>query len=580
MSESSFSADAVGEPALDLPPRHPGPTASMPAWRLGGVAKALWRLFAARSPGTLFGGLLAALLRAGVLLCVSVAIGRVASGGAVMAPAVWAAVGLLAAAALGHLGQRVVIHAIQDGLTRLREQMVDRLLSLPVGTVQNEGVERFMLAMTRDGELVNQMARACFGALLPGIVLVLLCLCGIVLVMPALIVPLVSVLALLWLARRRLSRRLAVEMALAHEAIDQLYERLRATALRHELAVSHANEPHERQACQAVIAHSHVLMRALSRMQSLTSELDALVLGLALLGLVTWLASAGAPTVSGASLASVLFLMLALRGALQSMLRALQEMAQGAPALAGIERLLALSPEPPHDGRVQPTHWRMSLEGVSCRVGTRTLIRDASLTLEPGRITVLTGANGTGKTTLLRLVLGLHTADGGTVHVDGVPWARIDRSAFRQGVGYLPQTPVLFAGTVYDNITYATASVAPQAVQDVMRAMGLGVRLTAWPDGLTTRLGPAGSPLSGGERQRVALARVLLREPRLLVLDEPTNHLDGLSAQALMSTLRQVPGRPAVFIISHDPTLIEQADQGLEMVDGRLRVLIRTSQEP
>jgi ATPase subunit of ABC transporter with duplicated ATPase domains len=71
----------------------------------------------------------------------------------------------------------------------------------------------------------------------------------------------------------------------------------------------------------------------------------------------------------------------------------------------------------------------------------------------------------------------------------------------------------------------------------------------------------------------VALARVLLREPRLLLLDEPTNHLDGLGAQALMTMLRRVPGRPAVFIISHDPTLIEQADRVLEMVDGRLRVV-------
>ena len=488
--------------------------------------------------------------------------------------------GLLAAAVLGYFGQRVIIDAIQNGLTSLREQLVDRLLSLPVSTVQHQGVERFMLAMTRDGELVNQMARACFGALLPGAVLVLLCLCGIVAMMPVLIGPLITALALLWLVRRRLSRRLAVEMSLAHEAIDQLYERLRATALRHELAVSHANEPHEREACQTVIAHSHALMRALTRTQSLTSELDALVLGLALLGLVAWLATAGGSAVSGTSLASVLFLMLALRGALQGMLRALQEMAQGASALAGIERLLALSPEPSHDGLVQPTHWHMSLEGVSCRVGARTLVRDAHLKLEPGRITVLTGANGAGKTTLLRLVLGLHAADGGAVLVDGVPWARIDRSSFRRGVGYLPQTPVLFAGTVHDNIIYATVSATPQAMQDVMHAVGLGPRLTAWPDGLMTRLGPAGSPLSGGERQRVALARVLLREPRLLVLDEPTNHLDGLSAQALMSTLRRVPGQPAVFIISHDPTLIEHADQALEMVDGRLHVLTEASQEP
>jgi ABC-type bacteriocin/lantibiotic exporter with double-glycine peptidase domain len=269
----------------------------------------------------------------------------------------------------------------------------------------------------------------------------------------------------------------------------------------------------------------------------------------------------------------VLFLLLAIRGALQSILRALQEIAQGAPALAGIERLLALPPEPPHDGHVQPTHWRVSLQGVSRSAGNRILVRDAHLTLEPGLVTVLTGANGAGKTTLLRLLLGLNATEGGAVHVDGVPWVGIDRSAFRRGVGYLPQNPVLFAGTLRDNVIYATVGVAPQTVDEVMQAVGLGARLNAWPDGLSTRLGSGGSPLSGGERQRVALARVLLREPRLLLLDEPTNHLDGLGAQALMTMLRRVPGRPAVFIISHDPTLIEQADRVLEMVDGRLRVV-------
>lgn len=576
MRESSLATDAAAPPQLASRACHLGPTAPLPTWRPAYIVRSLWRLCAARS-GALLGGLLAALLRAGVLLWVSLAIGRVASGGAVMSSAASAAIGILTAAALGYFGQRVVIDASQDLLTRLRQQLVDRLLSLPISTLQQQGVERFMQAMTRDGEMVNQMARACFGALLPGGVLVLLCLCGIAVMLPALIVPLISALALLWLVRRRLARRLAFEMSLAHEAIDSLYEELRATALRHELAVSHAHEPYERQACQAAIAHSHALMRSLTRTQTLATELDALVLGLALLLLVVWLATVGGLAISGGSLASVLFLLLALRGALQGMLRALQEMAQGAPALAGIERLLDLPPEPPHEGRVQPTRWRMSLAGASCRVGARTLVRDADLALEPGCITVLTGANGAGKTSLLRLLLGLNAVDGGTVHVDGVPWTRIDRAAFRRGVGYLPQNPVLFAGTVHDNVTYATVGATSQALQDVMHAVGLGARLNAWPDGLSTRLGSGGSPLSGGERQRLALARVLLREPRLLVLDEPTNHLDGLSAQALVAALRRVPGWPAVFIISHDPTLIEVADQALEMADGRLRVVKKIS---
>jgi len=546
----------------------PAPARDWHPWR---VVRRLWQLFATR-PMALLGGLTAALLRAGLLVGVSIAIGKVVGGGPAAAwAAMAAATGLLAAAALGYFGQRMVIDAVQDGLTRLREQLVDRLLALPGDTVRQQGAERFVLAMTRDGELLNQMARAFFGGLLPGTVLVLLCMGGIAVMLPALTAPLLVALALLWLVRRRLSHRLAGQMALAHEAIDQLYEQLGGTVLRHELAVSHANELHEQQASRAKVAHTHALARGLARTQTWVTELDALVLGLALLGLVAWLALAGGPAVSGPSLASVLFLLLALRGALQGALRALQEMAQGVPALASIERLLAMQAAPAHHGRVPPTHWCVTLEGMSRQADPSSLIRDLDLALEPGRITVLTGANGAGKTTLLRLLLGLTEAGHGTLRVDGVPWAQIDRSAFRRGVGYLPQNPVLFAGSVYDNLAYAVADATPQAVQRMATAVGLGPRLAVWPEGLAARLGPGGSPLSGGERQRIALARVLLRRPRMLILDEPTNHLDDPGTQALMALLRQAPGKPVVLVITHDPGFIAQADQTLELVDGRLQ---------
>jgi len=541
--------------------RVPGAIAPWRAWRPGSVTRSLWRLFSVR-PAALLGGLLSALLRAGVLLLVSAAVGRVVRGGDVWAWAGVAACGLVAAAVLGYLGQRSVIDAVQQGLTRLRERLVKQQLSLPVDVVLGSGAEGFVLTMTRDGELLGQMARACFGALLPGAVLVLLCLGGVAMLLPALAFPLLLALVVLGLARRQLSGRLAAQMARTHQAIDRLYEQLGGTVLRHEIAVSQANEAKERQTCRASIAQTHALARRLARMQANASEVEALVLGLSLLGLLAWVA-AGRAVVSGPDLASVMFLLLALRGALQSVLGALQEMALGVPALASVEHLLAMPPAPAHDGRTPPTHWRMTLDGVSRQVGDRMLVRHVDLTLEPGRITVLTGENGAGKTTLLRLLLGLSEADGGAVRVDGVPWAQIDRAAFRRGVGYLPQNPVLFAGTLYDNMAYAAPMATPQAVQAAAHAAGLHLALA-------TLLGPGGNPLSGGERQRVALARVLLRQPRMLVLDEPTNHLDAASAAALMALLRQLPDAPVMLIVSHDPIVIAEADQTLEMSGGHV----------
>jgi ABC-type multidrug transport system fused ATPase/permease subunit len=570
MPKVSSSVDAESPLDVAALARRPAAAAAMRDWRLGWILKALWQMLA-RRPAALLGGFLTALLRAGVLLAVSGAVGQVVRGGSVWAWAGLASLGLLAAAALGLAGQHFVIVAVQDGLTHLRERLVERQLSLPVDVVLQKGAEGFILAMTRDGELLGQMARACFGTLLPGAVLVLLCLGSIAVIWPVFVVPLALALAGLWLVRRRLARRLVAQMALTHEAIDRLYGQLGDTVLRHELAVSQANELHEREVCRVAVAQAHLHARVLAGTQARAAEVDGLALGLALLFLLTWAIAAGGSGLSGSSLASASFLLLALRSALQSVLNALQEVALGVPALVGIERLLAMKPAPTHEGDVVPTRWRVTLEGVSRQVGDRTLVRNVDMALEPGRIAVLTGANGAGKTTLLRLLLGLSEADSGTVRVDGVPWACIDRDAFRRGVGYLPQNPVLFTGTVYDNIAYAVPGAPLEAVLDAAHAVGLKDRLSAWPDGLATRLGPGGSPLSGGERQRVALAGVLLRRPRMLVLDEPTNHMDAASSQALVGLLRQWPGKPVVLIVSHDQTLVAQADQVLEMVGGCMR---------
>lgn len=585
MAERPHAAPlAQGADALEVASivRRQGATAPASSWQPAPLLRllgSLWRLFATR-PVPLLGGLLSSLARAGLLVLVSLAVGRLVAGAGEGGWAPWAlsaAAGLLGAAALGCLGQRMVIDRVQDGLTALRHRLVDVHLALPVGADSERGREAFVLAVTRDCELLGQMARACFAALLPAALLVLLCLGGIAVALPALAAPLALGLAGLWWVRRGLSRRLAGEMARAHEGIDRLYEQLGGTVLRHELAVSHGNEARERQACRAAIDQTHACTQALARTQTWAAELDTLSLGLALLALVAWLAVAGATEVSGASLATVLFLLLALRGALQAMLRAQQEMAQGVPALAAIEGLLAMPAAPTANGQVLPTAWHVQLRGVGCRVGARAVLRDVDLDLAPGRFIALTGPNGAGKTTLLRLLLGLAEAEGGSFHVDGVPWAEIDRTAFRRGVGYLPQSAGLFAGTLFDNVAYgldaaeaASASSAKRA-RELLSTLGLDVLLTTGPTGLDTRLGPGGSPLSGGERQRVALARVLMRRPRLLILDEPSNHLDAASVQALLGLLRQLPGRPAVLVVSHDPVVIAQADSVLALVDGFLR---------
>ena len=563
MSGFARSQPDVPRPALDGPSlaRQPAPRARVRHWRPWATVAGLWGLFGAR-PLALLAGLVASFARAALLLGVSLAVGRLVAGDA--GPASWAAAvaGLAGAALFGHLGQRAVVEAVQEGLGRLRLRLLDIQWAQPGASAGEGQAQALVLALTRDGELLGQMARACFASLLPAALLALLCLAGIAWTLPAL-APLLA-LGLLALAglRRGLARRLADDAARAHAGIDALYGHLSGVVARHELTVSHGLEPKEREQAAVAVQRAHARTADLACSQSWAAEADTLGLGLALLGMLAALALAGSGVLPS-QLAVVAFLLLVLRSALQTLLRAQQEVALGVPALAEIEALLALPGAAEHTGREAPSAWAMQLRGVGCRVGGHTVLRHVDLDLTPGRITVLTGANGAGKTTLLRLLLGLVPAHRGELRVDGRPWHEVDRAAFRRGVGYLPQDGGVFAGSVRDNVAYAAPVPAEARALQLLGQLGLEVALDL-------PLGADGRPLSGGERQRLALARVLTREPRLLVMDEPTNHLDAASVPALLALLRSLPVPPVVLIVSHDPAVIAAADDVVELVEGVL----------
>lgn len=550
--------------------RQPGTPAPLRAWRPRALGAALWQLFGA-ARWSLFAGLLLSVGRAGLLVGVSLAVGRLLQRSGPtrdgFGVAVAAALGLLAAAALGWLAQRLLIQAIQDGLGRWRRDLVEHQMRLPLTVVETQGAAPFVLALTRDAELLGQMGRACFAGLLPSGVLALASLAGLVWLVPSLAGPLaLGLLGLGWL-RRRWAARLADRMRRAHGELDALYGQLGGLVQRQELAVSHAGQEAECTAAFARIDAAHAATRDLALAQARTAEAEGLVLGLGLLGMVCWLAAGGASHATGA-LASLALLLMVLRGALQGTLRALQEMSLGVPALQGLQALRALPTLPDHGGRARPVDWAVSLRGVRCEIDGHEVLGPVDLDLAPGRICVVTGANGAGKTTLLRLLLGLVSPRAGQFTVDGVRWPEVDLMAYRQGLAYLPQHSLLFPGTVLDNLRYTAPQATPEAAWQALVAVGLDARLGAL--GLERRIGPGGSPLSGGERQRLALARLWLRPARLVVLDEPTNHLDAAAVGELAALLRAWPGAPGVLVISHDPALLALADDRRCLVKGCL----------
>ena len=222
---------------------------------------------------------------------------------------------------------------------------------------------------------------------------------------------------------------------------------------------------------------------------------------------------------------------------------------------------------------------RLTVEGVTVRLpGTaEPQVRGVGLELEPGQTLGVIGPSGSGKTTLARVLAGAIAPTAGSVRLDGAEydaWSGDDLGRF---IGYLPQVPSLFAGTVKDNISrLASATGAPAEQVDRLavaaaQAAGAHEMILRLPQGYDTPLGPFGSGLSAGQAQRVALARALYGDPALLVLDEPNSNLDQEGEAALMAAVKEAAARgAAVVIVAHRAGVLARVDRLLMLNGGQV----------
>ena len=200
----------------------------------------------------------------------------------------------------------------------------------------------------------------------------------------------------------------------------------------------------------------------------------------------------------------------------------------------------------------------------------RPAVSDVTLQIPAGRVVGLAGPSGCGKTTVADLLLGLLRPQRGAIVIDGSPLGADGTASWRDQIGYVAQDTFLFHDTVRANLLWARPS-ATEA--DLLRALGLAAAdlfVRQLPQGLDTVLGDRGVRLSGGERQRLALARALLRNPKLLILDEATSALDSENERAIQESIAGLRGTLTVLVITHRLTTIRDADVIFVMDEGRL----------
>jgi len=196
------------------------------------------------------------------------------------------------------------------------------------------------------------------------------------------------------------------------------------------------------------------------------------------------------------------------------------------------------------------------------------VLKEFSLEVERGEVVALVGHSGGGKTTVVNLLLRFYQPSSGRILIDGVPIDRIPLKALRRQIGLVQQETFLFSGTIADNIAYAKPEASYEQIVDAARAAYAHDFIMQLPQGYESLVGERGVKLSGGQRQRIAIARALLRDPRILIFDEATSHLDCESEQLVQQALERVAQGRTVFIIAHRLSTISHADKIVVIEDG------------
>jgi ABC-type multidrug transport system fused ATPase/permease subunit len=277
---------------------------------------------------------------------------------------------------------------------------------------------------------------------------------------------------------------------------------------------------------------------------------------------------------SGAVISFVLYGLLVARG-LRRASEFWGETVRGLGATQWIFETLAREPRMPVEGgvRLARVEGAVTLDGVRFRYPTRPdveALAGIDLHIGPGEVMALVGRSGAGKSTILHLLLRFYDPDEGRIAIDGHDTRTLDAAWLRSQIGVVLQEPTLFSGTIADNIRYGLDGRSDAEVAAAAELACAREFIERFPAGFTTQIGSRGVQLSGGQRQRLAIARAVLRRPRILVLDEATNALDSESEAFVHQALRALDYGPTTFIIAHRLSTVINIDRVVVLDRGRI----------
>jgi ABC-type multidrug transport system fused ATPase/permease subunit len=358
---------------------------------------------------------------------------------------------------------------------------------------------------------------------------------------------------------------------LESKLLQQLYEVFSAI----RLVKSFAREPYELKRYRTFGNEVMNARIAITWQESLFSVVVGII---TLLGTALILIVGGSHVINGRMSVGDLTLVLAYLGAVYGPLSSIAHTTgQLQGAVAGARRvraMLALMPEtaePPEALEAGALRGDIQFENVGFDYpdGTKVL-HEISFSARPGEMVALVGLTGAGKTTLVSLIPRFYDATEGRVLVDGVDTRRYRVRSLREKIAIVLQDPVLFGGTIGDNLRYGRLDATQAEIEAAARAAHAHDFISHLPRQYDTQVAEAGGGLSGGERQRLSVARAILKDAPILILDEPTSSLDSISEEIVFSALRRLRAGRTTVVIAHRLSTVRDADRILVLDGGKI----------
>lgn len=538
-----------------------------------------------------------------VALLVGILLGLVATGASLASPlvtkwvldsldssleintAVFALVGLLIVGSVVEFVQLVLLGQVAENIVLdARRRLVRRMFRLRIGDLASRSSGELTTRVTSDTVLLRQAASTSVVGIINSVVGIIGAVTLMAILDWVLLATTLASLSLVVVAFAVLMPRLATAQTRAQEAVGRLGGRLEGSL--RAIRTVKTSQAEDRES-DSVLIHAQESANQSIRAVRLGAVVQAIARAgiqlaiIAILGVGAYRVSEDLLAVS--SLIAFLLYAFQLAAPIGTLTGAITQLQSGIAAARRIQEIESLDIEPtsPVDSGTSPC-WPtsegdrpdgpvISLDHVTARYAPdlAPAISDVTLTIPRTGHIAIVGPSGAGKSTMFSLMLGFLRPEQGDLLLDGISYDRRTLASIRERIAYVEQDGPLLPGTLRDNLAFSYPEVDDAAIWDALRSVQLDERVHSLPNGLDTAI--AAATVSGGERQRIALARVLVGSPRVLLLDEATAQLDGLTEAAVQACIARVARSGAVVTIAHRLSTVLDADQIILMEGGSVR---------